>query len=123
VLVDAGFNNLVRPAMYGAYHEISFVGRDDEARVPQVVAGPLCESADVFTQSKGGGIEARELPRAQVGDLACIHDSGAYAAAMASGYNSQLLAAEVLVHNGAPRLIRARQTFDELLGPELECLG
>ncbi len=123
VLVDAGFNNLIRPALYGAFHEISVVGRDGEARTPQVVAGPLCESADVFTQAKGGAVVPRDLPRAQEGDLVCIHDTGAYAAAMASNYNSQLLAAEVLVHNGAARLVRARQTFDQLLGPELECLG
>jgi diaminopimelate decarboxylase len=74
ILVDAGFDNLVRPALYGAYHHISIVGRDQEPTAPQVVAGPLCESADVFTQSKGGLLDPRPLPRAQVGDLLCIHD-------------------------------------------------
>jgi diaminopimelate decarboxylase len=120
VLVDAGFHNLVRPAMYGAYHQISVVGRDDEPRAPRVVAGPLCESSDVFTQRKGGGIEPRELPDARVGDLICVHDCGAYASSMASNYNSQLLAPELLVENGVARLVRRRQDFDHLLALESE---
>lgn len=122
VFVDAGFHNLIRPALYGAYHEISVVGRDSESREPFVVAGPLCESADVFTQGKQGVVLPRSLPRPRIGDLVCIHDAGAYGAAMASGYNSQLLAAEVLLHNGHARLVRARQTFEQLVQPELECL-
>ena len=122
LFVDAGFHNLVRPAMYGAHHEISVLGRDSEPRVPQAVAGPLCESADVFTQAKGGTLEPRLLPRAQPGDVVCFHDAGAYASAMASGYNSQLLAAEVLVHNGMARLVRPRQSHEALLRPELDHL-
>ena len=122
LFVDAGFHNLVRPAMYGAHHEISVLGRDAQPRVPLAVAGPLCESADVFTQVKGGALEPRPLPRAQPGDVVCFHDAGAYAAAMASGYNSQLLAAEVLVHNGVARLVRPRQTHEALLRPELDLL-
>jgi diaminopimelate decarboxylase len=117
-LVDAGFHNLVRPAMYGAYHDISVIGRDGEPRVPLAVAGPLCESADVFTVGKGGVLEPRELPRPRIGDLMCFHDAGAYAASMASTYNTQLPAAEVLVQNGSARLIRRRQDFDDLLAPE-----
>lgn len=122
VFVDAGFHNLIRPALYGAHHEISVLGRDGEPRVPLVVAGPLCESSDVFTQLKGGELAPRELPRPVPGDLVCIHDAGAYAASMASGYNSQLLAAEVLVHNGHWRLVRPRQDHEQLLRPELDCL-
>jgi diaminopimelate decarboxylase len=121
-LVDAGFHNLVRPAMYGAYHALSIVGRDGEPREPQVVAGPLCESADVFTQGKHGRVEPRDLPQARVGDLLCIHDAGAYGSSMASGYNTQLLAAEVMLHNGRARLVRPRQTFEALLAPEIDCL-
>lgn len=123
VLVDAGFHNLMRPAMYGAYHHLSIVGRDSEPPSPLLVAGPLCESADVFTQGKHGVLEPRDLPRPSVGDLVCIHDTGAYGAAMASGYNSQLLAAEVLVHNGRVRLVRARQSFDSLVHNERSCLS
>ena len=119
-LVDAGFDNLVRPAMYGAYHHISIVGRDEEPAEPRVVAGPLCESADVFTQSKGGFVDPRPLSYAQVGDLACIHDVGAYASSMASIYNSRLLAAEVLVEGETTRLIRRRQTWNEQALQELD---
>ncbi|MBM3987009.1 MAG: diaminopimelate decarboxylase [Planctomycetes bacterium] len=122
LFVDAGFHNLVRPAMYGAHHEISVIGRDGDPCVPQAVAGPLCESADVFTQAKDGTLEPRFLPRAVPGDIVCFHDAGAYASAMASGYNSQLLAAEVLVHNRTARLVRARQTHEALLRPELDLL-
>ena len=120
VLVDAGFNNLIRPAFYGAYHEISIVGRDAEPCAPRVVAGPLCESADVFTQGPGGVLEPRPLPDAKIGDVMCIHDAGAYAACMASNYNSRTLAAEVLVENGAPRVVRARQTYADLLRAEVD---
>lgn len=119
VLVDAGFHNLVRPAMYGAFHQISAVGRTLEEHVhPQVVAGPLCESADVFTQERGGTLAPQPLPRVREGDLLCIHDAGAYAMSMASNYNSQPLAAEVLVDADGPRLVRRRQTLEELLGNE-----
>jgi len=119
VLVDAGFHNLVRPAMYGAYHQISVVGRARGGGTrPQVVAGPLCESADVFTQARGGELAPQELPAVAIGDLLCLHDAGAYAASMASNYNSQPLAPEVLVEGGVARLVRRRQTLDELFGIE-----
>ncbi|HVS11078.1 MAG TPA: diaminopimelate decarboxylase [Planctomycetota bacterium] len=122
VLVDAGFHNLIRPAFYGSWHAISILGRDGEPRSPRAVAGPLCESADVFTQAPGGLLEPRPLPEPRLGDLVCIHDAGAYGASMASNYNSQPLAAEVLVEGGHARLVRRRQTIDEMLGPELDCL-
>ncbi|MCH8838448.1 MAG: diaminopimelate decarboxylase [Candidatus Marinimicrobia bacterium] len=120
ILVDAGFDNLVRPALYGAYHHISILGRDDEPTAPRVVAGPLCESADVFTQTKGGVIEPRELPAARVGDILCLHNAGAYAASMASNYNSRPLAAEVLVEGDQARLVRERQDLDDLLAREVD---
>jgi diaminopimelate decarboxylase len=123
VLVDAGFHNLLRPALYGAYHHVSAVGRDGEPTLPQIVAGPLCETGDVFTLDPGGRPEPRELPRVQVGDLLCIHDAGAYGMSMASNYNSQLHAAEVLVEDGTLRLVRRRQTIEELLAPETDSIG
>ncbi len=123
ILVDAGFDNLLRPAMYGAYHHISVLGRDHEPHTPRAVAGPLCESADLFTQGKGGLVEPRPLPNAQVGDLVCLHDTGAYAASMASNYNGRRFAAEVMIEDGAPRLVRRRQTFDELMATEIDFLG
>lgn len=119
VLVDAGFHNLVRPALYGAWHEISVVGKPSSARgSPKVVAGPLCESADVFTQDRDGHLVPRSLPDVREGDLVCLHDAGAYAASMASNYNSQPLAAEVLVDGSAVRLVRRRQTMQDLTRDE-----
>lgn len=126
VLVDAGFNELARPAMYGAHHEITVLAADGVARpsLPTVVAGPLCESGDVFTQAEGGVVLSRELPRAEVGDLLVFHDAGAYGASMSSNYNSRPLTAEVLVDGGRARLVRRRQTIAELLalesGPALD---
>ena len=118
-VVDAGFNDLVRPAMYGAYHALSLLSRtgDVEGRAsrPTLVAGPLCESGDVFTQDAGGLPEPRQLPEARVGDILVFHDAGAYGASMSSNYNSRPLAAEVLIEGNVPRLIRRRQTIEELL--------
>lgn len=121
MLLDTGFNELMRPSMYGSYHAMSVLRRDGAAgpAQPTVVAGPLCESGDVFTQGDGGVVLPRELPAAQVGDLLVIHDTGAYGASMSSNYNTRPLIAEVLVDAGLARLIRRRQTVDELLALEL----
>ena len=124
VLVDAGFNDLMRPAMYGSYHHISLLpadGRDTSGQPLRetVIAGPLCESGDVFTQQAGGGVETRELPPAQIGDYLVFHDTGAYGASMSSNYNSRPLLPEVLFENGEPRLIRRRQTIEELIALEI----
>jgi diaminopimelate decarboxylase len=120
VLVDAGFNELMRPSMYGSYHHITVVPQDGVARgeKPSVVAGPLCESGDVFTQGDGGVVLPRSLPAANVGDLLVFHDTGAYGASMSSNYNSRPLIAEVLVDGDSDRLIRRRQTVEELLALE-----
>ncbi|WP_067069058.1 diaminopimelate decarboxylase [Roseateles chitosanitabidus] len=120
LLVDAGFNELMRPAMYGSFHAMDLIAADGQRRAPRatVVAGPLCESGDVFTQGDGGVVQTRELPEAQVGDLLVIHDTGAYGASMSSNYNSRPLIAEVLVDGEQSRLIRRRQTVEELLALE-----
>ena len=123
-LVDAGFNELVRPAMYGGYHAISVnAGAGNpplqaRALTPTVVAGPLCESGDVFTQDQGGIVTRRALSAPEVGDLLVFHDTGAYGASMSSNYNSRPLCAEVLVDAGRARLIRRRQLMQELLALE-----
>ena len=123
VLVDAGFSDLMRPSMYGSYHHISLLPVDGralgDATVESVVAGPLCESGDVFTQLEGGKVETRALPVAQVGDYLVFHDTGAYGASMSSNYNSRPLIPEVLFENGAVREIRRAQTIQELLALEL----
>ena len=89
---------------------------------PTVVAGPLCESGDVFTQGEGGVVLHRDLPAAQVGDLLVVHDTGAYGASMSSNYNSRPLIPEGLVEGGAQsgraRLIRRKQTVAELIALE-----
>lgn len=123
VLVDAGFNDLMRPAMYGSYHEISALAADGRSlsaspALETVVAGPLCESGDVFTQQEGGTVETRLLAPVVAGDWLVIHDTGAYGASMSSNYNSRPLLAEVLFDGGQARLIRRRQTIEELLALE-----
>jgi len=119
-LVDAGFSDLMRPSMYGAFHAMSLLPADGQPRpvLPTVVAGPLCESGDVFTQAEGGVVLTRDLPEAKVGDLLVLHNAGAYGASMSSNYNSRPLIAEVLVDGDMHRLIRRRQTVDELLALE-----
>lgn len=120
-LVDAGFNNLARPILYGSYHPMSIVPADGDLHRPLidvVVGGPLCESGDIFTQEEGGFVCRRSLPAAKVGDLLVIEVAGAYGAVMASNYNSKPFAAEVLVRQGQAELIRARQTFEDLVRGE-----
>ena len=126
VMVDAGFSDLMRPAMYGSYHGMEIIHADGTpatgALQPTAVAGPLCESGDVFTQGEGGVVLNRDLPTARVGDLLVLHDTGAYGASMSSNYNTRPLVPEVLVeggaHTGAARLIRRKQTIAELIALE-----
>ncbi|MCR3755278.1 MAG: diaminopimelate decarboxylase [Sodalis sp. Psp] len=124
VLVDAGFNDLMRPAMYGSYHHISLLpadGRDLSAypMLDTVVGGPLCESGDVFTQTTGGSVAPHHLPPAQMGDYLVFHDTGAYGASMSSNYNSRPLLPEVLFEGGLARQIRRRQRLEELFDLEV----
>lgn len=121
-LVDAGFNNLARPILYGSFHPISLAPADGGDQRPMrnaVVGGPLCESGDIFTQTEGGFVAARPLPEARVGDFLILECAGAYGFVMGSNYNSKPLAAEVLIADGTPHLIRARQTFDDLVRGEV----
>ncbi len=122
VMVDAGFSDLMRPAMYGSHHGMEIIHADGKVASGDVrdtaVAGPLCESGDVFTQGEGGVVLNRALPRAQVGDLLVLHDTGAYGASMSSNYNTRPLIPEVLVESGQARLIRRKQTVAELIALE-----
>lgn len=121
-LVDAGFTELVRPAMYGSYHRMTAMtgnGMPVEGDpVSTVVAGPLCESGDMFTQSEGGYVEPRLLPPVSVGDFLAIHTAGAYGASMSSNYNTRPFVPEVLVDGDDVYLIRRRQTIADLLALE-----
>lgn len=127
VLVDAGFNDLLRPSMYGSYHKIEVLHQDAtqqpknsmHERLEFAVAGPLCESGDVFTQDENGVICHQALDNPKVGDMLVFKDAGAYGAAMSSNYNSRPLAPEVIIDEGQYRLIRKRQTIRDLLSLEM----
>jgi diaminopimelate decarboxylase len=121
-MVDAGFVDLVRPAMYGAWHGISVVGREDEEpAAPVVVAGPLCESGDVFTRDDAELILPRPLPALRPGDLLSIHDAGAYGYAMSSNYNSVGRAPQFwLEEDGSISLISRRETIDDVMKAETD---
>jgi diaminopimelate decarboxylase len=123
LLVDAGFNTLARPVLYGSYHPMSLCPAKTDsvtetATEEVAVGGPLCESGDIFTQTDGGFVASRPLPPAQVGDLLVIEIAGAYGFVMASNYNSKPLPAEVLIDGGKARLVRARQTPEDLVRGE-----
>ncbi|TWT80711.1 Diaminopimelate decarboxylase [Planctomycetes bacterium CA13] len=122
-LVDAGFNDLARPVMYGSHHPISVCGAtsDVSSREPVevIIGGPLCESGDIFTQREGGFVESRPLPMPFIGDYIVIENAGAYGFVMSSNYNSKTRAPEVLIENGQPKLIRQRETFDDLVRGEV----
>jgi diaminopimelate decarboxylase len=122
--VDTGFNHLVRPSKYGAYHHILNASRGSAASLREswdpaadrdelVVAGNLCESGDVFTRTEGR-VLTRRIDRTRVGDLLAFCDAGAYGFSMASHYNARLLPPEILVDREGVRVIRERQTHDDL---------
>ena len=125
VITDAAMNDLIRPALYQAYHEIVAVdGRSLRDRMPTRaedgpggdvriadVVGPVCESGDFFAQD-------RELAPQQAGDLLLLADAGAYGMSQSSNYNTRVRPAEVLVDGGVARLIRRRETIDDLLAAE-----
>ena len=111
-VIDAGMTELLRPALYAAYHRIEPVRPRRVGRQLYEIVGPVCESSDVVGRD-------RELSRLEVGDVLAIRDAGAYGAAMASNYNRRPLPVEVLVDNGKWRVIRRRQTVDDMLGLEM----
>jgi diaminopimelate decarboxylase len=114
VIVDGGMTDLLRPALYGAHHEIEPVAPRPGPPIVSHVVGPVCETSDTFS----GG---RPMPPVAVGDLLAIRDTGAYGAVMASNYNRRPMAAEVLVDADRWRVVRRRQTVDEMLQWDAEC--
>jgi diaminopimelate decarboxylase len=108
VVVDAGMTDLLRPAMYGAWHGIEAVTERPGPKIRADVVGPVCETSDTLGHD-------RVLPPVEVGDLLAVRDTGAYGSVMASNYNRRPMAAEVLVDDAAWRVIRRRQTIDDML--------
>ena len=108
IIIDAGMTELMRPALYGAFHRIEPVEGPASGERHYEIVGPVCESSDVVGRD-------RMLPALQIGDVVAIRDAGAYGSVMASNYNRRPLPAEVLVDDGSWRVIRRRQTVDDQL--------
>ncbi|CAN5869627.1 diaminopimelate decarboxylase [soil metagenome] len=111
VVLDAAMNDLIRPAMYDAYHDIRPVKPREGDPVTYDVVGPICETGDTFTRD-------RDLPRLEAGDLVAFMSAGAYGAVMSSEYNSRLLVPEVLVNGDRFAVIRPRPTYEDMLARE-----
>jgi len=114
VIVDGAMNDLIRPSLYDAYHKIEVLGKSENASDCNVV-GPVCESGDFFAKNI-------ELPKTENNDLVAIYSSGAYGFTMASNYNTRGKVAEIALENGQDRLIRRRETFEDLIAHEEEYL-
>ena len=114
VITDAGMNDLIRPALYQAHHQIVPVKQTSSSQVPEPVdiVGPVCETGDFFARD-------RALAPVKPGDLLAILDTGAYGMSIASNYNTRTRPAEVLVDGSASRLIRRRETLKDLFAPEI----
>ena len=112
VVVDAGMTELLRPALYDAHHRIEPVAAPGEPSGAADVVGPVCESADFLARR-------REMPAVAAGDLLAVRDVGAYGFSMSSTYNMRPRAAEVMVEGDAARLVRRRETFEDLVRTEV----
>ncbi|MBM4397650.1 MAG: diaminopimelate decarboxylase [Deltaproteobacteria bacterium] len=108
VILDAGMNDLIRPALYDAVHRIEPVRRADGDAAPADVVGPVCESGDFLGRD-------RALPAVRRGDLVAVMTAGAYGAAMSSNYNQRPRAAEVLVYGADATIVRRRETYEDLV--------
>jgi len=114
VIVDGAMNDLIRPALYNAYHKIEVLNDNKELSDCNLV-GPVCESGDFFAKNV-------DLPQTEHNDLVAIYSAGAYCFTMASNYNTRNKVAEIAVENGQDRLIRKRETFEDLIALEEEYL-
>jgi len=111
VIVDAGMNDLIRPSLYRAYHEILPVKREERPLIKANIVGPVCETTDFFAQE-------REIQEVKPGELLAIMGAGAYGFSMSSNYNSRVRAAEVLVKEDQMWIIRKRETYEDLIRGE-----
>jgi diaminopimelate decarboxylase len=114
VIVDGAMNDLIRPSLYNAYHKVEVLEKEADVSDCNVV-GPVCESGDFFAKNI-------ELPLTEHNDLIAIYSAGAYGFTMASNYNTRGKVAEIAFENGADRLIRRRETFEDLIAHEEEYL-
>ncbi len=112
VITDAGMNDLIRPALYQAHHEIWPVVESGRATQTADIVGPVCETGDFFARD-------REMPEVRAGELVALLDAGAYGMSQASNYNSRGRAAEVMVEGGIARLIKRRETVEEMVAGEV----
>ncbi len=116
VIVDGAMNDLLRPSLYNAYHKIEALSSSTQGETPADVVGPVCESGDFLAKDY-------PLPPLQQNDLLVVHSAGAYGFGMGSNYNTRGRSAEVAIENGKDRLIRKRESFDDLVALELEFLN
>jgi diaminopimelate decarboxylase len=105
--LDAGMGTLVRPSLYGAYHRTSVYGKDQNTQTVNL-CGQICENSDIFFKNM-------PFPDVEEGDLVVFRECGAYGYVMASQYNNRLRPAEVLIDNGHHRLIKRRETFEDVM--------
>ena len=111
IIVDGAMNDLLRPSLYNAYHEVEVVGKSEEASVADIV-GPVCESGDFLAKE-------RLLPKTEPGDIVVVKSAGAYGFVMSSNYNTRARPAEIAIENGKDRIIRERESFEYLIEKEV----
>ena len=111
LVIDSSMSELMRPAMYGAWHTIEPVQNRDAAQTQYTVVGPVCESSDIFAKN-------REMPAMKTGDLVVIYSTGAYGFCMASNYNTRLRPPEILVDGDEVAVIRPRETYEDIIDIE-----
>ncbi|MDB5036863.1 MAG: lysA [Bacteriovoracaceae bacterium] len=111
IIVDAGMNDLIRPALYSAYHTILPARYKKYKKIKASVVGPCCESGDILTKE-------RRIQNFQPGDLLSVMSCGAYGSSMSSHYNSRVKIAEVMIHHGKFHIIRERETYEDLISKE-----
>ena len=116
-IIDAAMNDLIRPSLYDAYHEVEpVIEAQSEARQPYDIVGPVCESGDTFAKH-------RDLPKLNQGDLVVFHSAGAYGAVLSSQYNTRPLIPEIIVNGDQFEVTRERPSLEDILrGERIPCL-
>jgi diaminopimelate decarboxylase len=112
LLLDAGMNDLIRPSMYDAFHQIIAVNQDNNALKTYDVVGPVCETGDTFAK-------ARQVHESDAGDLIAIMSCGAYGAVMSSSYNTRMLAPEVMVKGSEFAVVKKRPSYEDIIKQDI----